>query len=71
MLDNFFPWSCTENRETMVYMLAHELAHVYYLHPVNNTPGNQAEDEANKKAVEWGVRLPPGTKITNWEKPQE
>lgn len=48
-------------RETKLYILAHEFAHVFHKHPyMNSTPNpqekEQFEREADKKAVEWGFR---------------
>jgi hypothetical protein len=34
--------------------IAHELAHVFFNHPVNNADRLTAEEEANSKAKEWG-----------------
>jgi hypothetical protein len=45
------------DRETELYILAHEFAHAFFNHPLKDTEKSAAEQEAHKKAVEWGFRI--------------
>ncbi len=50
-----------KNRETQLFVLAHEFGHAFYQHPIINPRPSPSElDEferaANEKAIEWGFR---------------
>jgi hypothetical protein len=50
-----------KNRETQLFVLAHEFAHAFYQHPIikphpTKTELDEFERAANEKAIEWGFR---------------
>jgi hypothetical protein len=49
------------NRETQLFILAHELGHAFYQHPIikprpSHSELDEFEHAANEKAIEWGFR---------------
>lgn len=57
----YYPLKRFTERETMLYILAHEFAHVFCQHPFRNLPSSLSEKleleyEADTKAVEWGFK---------------
>jgi hypothetical protein len=57
----YYPIKRFDNRDTQLFILAHELAHALFCHPINNpmpTPEEKdiLEHQADGKAIEWGFR---------------